>query len=60
MRTGTLNLSNFATKKLRKRILQNFIMFYIYVYVYIYIYLYKCRRYSWNNEMQEMNHKGIY
>ena len=40
MRTGTLNLSNFATKKLPKRILQNFIMFYIYVYVYIYIYIY--------------------
>ena len=39
MRTGTLNLSNFATKKLPKRILQNFIMFYIYVYVYIYIYI---------------------
>ena len=40
MWTGTLNLSNFATKKLPKRILQNFIMFYIYVYVYIYIYIY--------------------
>ena len=40
MRTGTLNLSQFATKKLRKRILQNFIMFYIYVFVYIYIYIY--------------------
>ena len=40
MRTGTINLSNFATKKLRKRILQNFIMFYIYVYVYIYIYIF--------------------
>ena len=40
MQTGTLNLSNFATKKLPKRILQNFIMFYIYVYVYIYIYIY--------------------
>lgn len=40
MRTGALNLSNFETKKLRKRILQNFIMFYIYVYVYIYIYIY--------------------
>ena len=40
MRTGTLNLSNFATKKLPKRILQNLIMFYIYVYVYIYIYIY--------------------
>ena len=39
MRTGTLNLSNFATKKLRKRILQNFITFYTYVYVYIYIYI---------------------
>lgn len=40
MRTGTLNLSNFATKKLRKRILQNLIMFYIYVYVYICIYIF--------------------
>ena len=40
MRTGTLNLSNFATKKLRKQILQNFTMFYIYVYVYISIYIY--------------------
>ena len=40
MRTGTLNLSQFATKKLRKRILQNFIMFYIYMYMSIYIYIY--------------------